>query len=150
MHAKLRRAASLPAAQRRAVLRAALWLLLVRVLLRWLSLPRLQARLARGLAPPSRGYDPAALAPIAEAVDIAARNLLPPATCLPRALVLWRQARAVGFPAELRIGVARPEGALRAHAWLEVEGRVVGDRADVARVYAPLERPGAPLLRSLT
>jgi len=47
------------------------------------------------------------------------------ATCLKQALVLsvlleWRD-----IPTRLRIGVSRQEGSLKAHAWLEQNGRII-------------------------
>ena len=42
-------------------------------------------------------------------------------TCLERALVLQRWLSAHRRPTDVIIGVARPNGAYRAHAWLEGE-----------------------------
>ena len=54
-------------------------------------------------------------------------------SCLRRALVLGYRIRAAR--PVLEIGVAREEGSIRAHAWIEVDGRVVGDDSGD---YAPL------------
>jgi hypothetical protein len=75
---------------------------------------------------------PARLTPAAErrllwAVGAVSRRLLPARPCLTQALAAqallrWRGGRA----ARLQIGVARaPDGRLRAHAWLERDGRVL-------------------------
>lgn len=55
--------------------------------------------------------------------------------CLRRGLVLgWRIRKA---QPTLRIGVKRENGTIRAHAWIEVDGRVIGDDTGD---YAPLHR----------
>jgi hypothetical protein len=38
----------------------------------------------------------------------------------------------------LTIGVRRAQGQMAAHAWLEIDGQVVGDRATVRADYAPV------------
>jgi hypothetical protein len=59
-------------------------------------------------------------------------------SCLRRALVLGTRIRAAG--PVLMIGVAQEEGSIRAHAWIEVDGTVVGDTSGD---YAPLRRRSA-------
>lgn len=71
-------------------------------------------------------------------VELAARLSVPKAMCLPRSLVLASMMLDAGYPADVRIGVRRHDGALQAHAWVESDGTVVGDRLDVASVYRPL------------
>jgi len=70
-------------------------------------------------------------------IDIASRHGTTKATCLPQSLALWWLLRRRGLPAELRIGVAKPDGRMSAHAWVELDGRAVNDHADVAERYAP-------------
>ena len=74
---------------------------------------------------------------------VAGHHHLYPMRCLVQALavelVLARRGRAV----ELRIGVRRDHDRLAAHAWLEHDGSVLGDAADVSG-YAPLGSVGAP------
>jgi hypothetical protein len=72
-------------------------------------------------------------------VDLAARHLPWQPTCLPRSLVLWFLLRRQGVPAELRIGVQKSEHQLKAHAWVEVDHRVVNDTPDIATEYRPFE-----------
>jgi hypothetical protein len=72
-------------------------------------------------------------------VDIAARHLPWQPSCLPRSLVLWFLLRRQGVSAELRIGVQKREGDLKAHAWVEVDRRVVNDTPDIATEYRPFE-----------
>lgn len=71
-------------------------------------------------------------------VNVASRHHLYPMSCLRRALVLETILRRHGFEASLRIGVCRVGEALRAHAWVESEGRPVGDRPDIAMEFLPL------------
>jgi hypothetical protein len=50
--------------------------------------------------------------------------------------------RRRGIEADVRIGVRYDtEGAIKAHAWLEWNGEVLNDAADVARHYLPFNRP---------
>lgn len=57
-------------------------------------------------------------------------------SCLRRAILLGFYVRRAS--PLLRIGVARDGESVRAHAWIEVDGRVVGDEAGD---YAPLRPP---------
>ncbi len=72
------------------------------------------------------------------ATAAAARHHLYPMRCLPRALCLrWLLGRH-GIAAELRIGVERRRGEMRAHAWVERDGVPLGDGRGVADRWAPL------------
>jgi len=75
----------------------------------------------------------------AQLVGIAARRGLWRATCLPRALTLWRLLRHQGLRAELRIGVRKEAGLLDAHAWVEYDGLPLDDASDVAERYAAFD-----------
>lgn len=55
----------------------------------------------------------------------AASRRLPFATCLSSALALQRHLGQNGHACELHIGVARENGAIVAHAWIERNGTVV-------------------------
>lgn len=76
-----------------------------------------------------RGEAPLELAPsiarMAWLVEVASRYAPVNVTCLKKALVLsWLLGRR-GIATTLRIGVARQEGDLTAHAWLELNGQVI-------------------------
>lgn len=61
-------------------------------------------------------------------------------TCLVRALALEDLARRCGAEdAVVRVGVRREGGAFEAHAWLELDGRVVGDTRDNVERFTVLE-----------
>jgi hypothetical protein len=84
---------------------------------------------------------PATLARRAAAVDRVYRGWPRGASCLRRALVLGfyvRRARPL-----LRIGVARDGDEVKAHAWIEVDGHVLGeDTGEFAPLRPPLRRSG--------
>lgn len=91
-------------------------------------------------APPSRGIrDDARLERLALAVDRVARFGLFRPTCLVRAVALERQIRkANAGAAVVRVGVAQASGELLAHAWIELDGQVIGDEAARVRRFTPL------------
>lgn len=76
-------------------------------------------------------------------VDIASRHGPYKATCLRQSLALWWMLRRLRLPAELRIGVGKDDVHMRAHAWVELGGQVINDRASITddyAVYADLNR----------
>ncbi|MBI4915095.1 MAG: lasso peptide biosynthesis B2 protein [Acidobacteria bacterium] len=71
-------------------------------------------------------------------VGFAARLRPRPFTCLPRSLVLQRLLLWRGVAATMRIGVRPARDRVAAHAWLEVDGRPVGERSDPGQSFAVL------------
>lgn len=72
------------------------------------------------------------------AVKVASRYV-PAATCLTQALATQLLLVRRGYPAQLRLGVAKGEnGALAAHAWVECQGRIVIGGLDNLTRYTPL------------
>lgn len=140
---KLRRAARLTATDWVLLARAYVWIAVVRIALQTMSFARVRTLVEVGL--PATADQPAdgRSDRLATLVDIATRNHLGPVHCLPRALVLCRLLRSAGYPAELRIGVRRMDATLEAHAWVESNGRAVGERAHVAAAFDVL-REGFP------
>ena len=62
-------------------------------------------------------------------------------SCLVRTLALTELLERAGVPgACIRVGVRRDGDTLDAHAWVELDGRVIGDDPYVARRFAPLGR----------
>ena len=59
------------------------------------------------------------------AASAAARRLLPNRPCLTQALVVQFLLIRRHCPAQLQIGVTKEDGALAAHAWVELDGRVL-------------------------
>jgi hypothetical protein len=94
--------------------------------------------------PPRREGGAAAAREAARLVRAAARLSPFPSTCLTRSIVLSRLLRRRGLAAGIRIGVRRGEGPFAAHAWVEVDGEPVSDRADVAERHAAFAESLAP------
>lgn len=67
------------------------------------------------------------------------------ARCLHCSLALHGWLRQDGLPSELRIGVLKDGDALKAHAWVELGGCVLGDEAVVVSAFAPLSHPSRRL-----
>ena len=75
----------------------------------------------------------------AETIELAGRHGIVRASCLDRSLLLvWLLARR-GIAGELRIGVDRENDSLRAHAWVECGGMVLGDPEEVVQGFFPFE-----------
>jgi len=100
------------------------------------------ARVERWLSPAlSPRTDEPAVGRLVWATEAAARHHLYPMRCLPKALCLrWLLGRH-GIESTLRIGVAREDGGLAAHAWVERQGRPVGETRGVDERFTAL-RPG--------
>jgi len=78
---------------------------------------------------------------IARLVQAAATHGVWRTNCLQRSLLLWWLLRRRGIAAELRIGVSRQTDHFEAHAWVECEGVVLGDRPDIHQTFAPFSEP---------
>lgn len=102
--------------------------LLVDLALRILSFQYL-LNLSKKIVPRRKDDSALALVPsvmrLSWLVEVAGRYAPVKATCLKRALVLsWLLGRR-GTQTELRMGVARHDGSLKAHAWLNLDGQVI-------------------------
>jgi len=86
----------------------------------------------------SRQPDPADTARICRAVAYACIWYLKPVLCLQRSTVAVALLRRYGIHAEMVIGAQRVP--LKAHAWVEVGGRVVNDKPEVQHEYLVMER----------
>ena len=73
-------------------------------------------------------------------VDSAARYTIGSRqSCLRRSLLLWWLLNKQGMVCEARIGIMLSEGRLKGHAWVEVDGQVVNDDADVRERFNRLQ-----------
>jgi hypothetical protein len=73
------------------------------------------------------------------AVDRAARYGVFRPTCLVRAVALERMIVRAGVgPAVVRVGVQRGDDRFLAHAWIELDGRVIGEEPSRVRRFTPL------------
>lgn len=142
---KLRSLASLDGADRRRLLRAMVTLCLVSRSLRGGGLQRCQDRLRRRFPrrPPLTADAVQQQVTAWEwAVRTAARNVPCRARCLEQSLTLWYLLGRRGVASELRIGVRKAEPqTVEAHAWVEIEGVPINDRADIGREYAAFDGP---------
>jgi hypothetical protein len=94
---------------------------------------------------------PQALSPDAESafvqsavrmVRVAARRGATRPLCLSRSLVLCTLLRRAGIAAAVRIGVRKTGSQIEAHAWVEYNGTVLNDRADVDTNFQPFGSTG--------
>lgn len=134
----------LPSTDRRLLIKSAFLLGVIRLGLSLLPLKTLLG-LVRGVKHERTGVSSAdniSSDRIAWAVIVASRYV-PFATCLTRAMVVQMLFAQEGYPAHLRIGVAKSEeDRLEAHAWVESQGRIViGGLKDLSRfnLLPPLE-----------
>jgi len=125
----------LSAPDRRLIVRAAGWLLLVRVALWTRPFARVQQLVTVAASEPSRAP---AVAPgrLAWAVESAALGI-PKASCLTQALAAQIMLERSGARPDLKIGVAADRESFEAHAWLELDGRPLVGAHDLER-YAQL------------
>ncbi|MGA7626113.1 MAG: lasso peptide biosynthesis B2 protein [Candidatus Acidiferrales bacterium] len=77
---------------------------------------------------------------IARMEAAAARNIFVRANCLEQSLVLWWLLRRRGIDAALRIGGRKESGQFEAHAWVELNGVVLGSNQE-HRHFVPFESP---------
>lgn len=114
------------------VVRVGLWSLSFQRLRGWLSrIPAVSSASHRLYAP--------SLAQIARAVKIASRYTPGGAKCLAQALTGQVLLKRWRYPHRLRIGVAKSlQGTFEAHAWIEVEGKVIIGRINNLGHFTPL------------
>lgn len=138
----LNTASRLSAADWMLLLQAWTWLLLFDIGLRTRPFPDLQtfaARLVpRPTAPPEQIERQ--LRVLRTAVARAGNHHLYPMTCLRRALTLQKLLARRGIAAELKIGVHKSDNQFDAHAWLEYQGKPLGEPEQVVERFSILEQ----------
>lgn len=75
---------------------------------------------------------------ICSAVDVACVWYPKRALCLQRSATTTCLLRSYGVPAQMVIGIQKLP--FKAHAWVEVQGRVVNDKPYTPEMYAVLDR----------
>lgn len=129
----------LPSAERHLLVRAAILLWAIRLGM-WLLPFQTLRRLLAGVTHASQGMPDADRSlpdRIAWAVAVASRYVAR-ANCLTQGLAVQLLLEREGYPARLQIGVARSaEGWLRAHAWVESQGKIVVGGGEHSH-YVPL------------
>ena len=78
------------------------------------------------------------IAHICSTLDLAIACYWKRVLCLQRSAATACLLKRYGLAAELVIGAQQVP--FKAHAWVEVEGRVVNDKADLREIYAVLDR----------
>lgn len=131
----LRRFVGLPPSERRLALRALAVVTWIRVRLTVSSFPTVD-RMTRA-RPVRDTVGRHSAARIGSAVTGVSRYV-PGASCLTQALAARLLLAAEGHQSTLRIGMARIDGRLQAHAWLESDGTIVVGGAG-HRQFAPFE-----------
>ena len=58
--------------------------------------------------------------------------------CIPRSLVIFRFMKRGGYPVRLHIGMARIEGKVCGHAWVDLQGQPFAERTDPHAVFKSL------------
>jgi transglutaminase superfamily protein len=136
----LRKFAQLDRRDKRLLLRVLVVVAAVRVALWVLPFGTLRKLMSHFANP--RGSRPA-VAPhrLVWAVTAASRRI-PSATCLTQALALHLLCRRRGWPTQLQIGVARSNGAFRAHAWVEHGGEILIGEPASPNAFTPLPSVG--------
>ncbi|HMM80920.1 MAG TPA: lasso peptide biosynthesis B2 protein [Pyrinomonadaceae bacterium] len=90
---------------------------------------------------PRQTIDKALLSEIVRSVRRCSRYV-PFASCLTQALAAKRILRSYGTDSRVKIGVAAKDSSIEAHAWLEVEDKIVlGRVAEQARFSVMTSRP---------
>lgn len=91
--------------------------------------------------PPGKGRDlsfPDAVERICAAVDVACIWYWKEVLCLQRSAATTCLLKKYGVPAQMVIGAQQMP--FKAHAWVEVDGRVVNDKSYTPGMYAVLDR----------
>lgn len=138
---KIRNASRLSPADWSLILQAWFWLLFFDISLRMRPFHELQIFAARtkpkSASLPERTE---ALIPmLIAAVDHARYNHLYAMTCLRRALALQKMLALRGAEVDLKIGVRKDDGILSAHAWLEYQGRPLGEPERITERFANMQ-----------
>jgi hypothetical protein len=132
---RLRRFLYLDWQERRLLLRTALLVMSVRAALLFLPFEQVNKFLARRPRRRCARWN-TSKAHVLWAVRSTAA-FIPSATCLTQALAAKYQLKHCGLDAQLHFGVAKDNGRLLAHAWLQCDGETVLG-GEIAPRYAPL------------
>ena len=76
---------------------------------------------------------------VARMVSIAANHGIYRTNCLKKSLATWWLLARRGIQSELKIGVNKDEGEFSAHAWVEYQGNVLVDTADVGKRFSAFD-----------
>jgi hypothetical protein len=139
------RFATVSNADRWMVLRAFAWLGIIDLALRVVGFQRV---IRTAESAPVSAERPDADQTIARArryahwLHIASRYHVVRAHCLQRSVVLHYWLRKEGLPSQLRVGVRKEDGELKAHAWVELQGQVIDESPTAVAAFTPLTEAG--------
>ncbi|HKW88705.1 MAG TPA: lasso peptide biosynthesis B2 protein [Candidatus Acidoferrales bacterium] len=74
-------------------------------------------------------------------IEAASRNGIVRGNCLSKSVALWWLLRHKSIDAELQIGARKAGGGLEAHAWVELNGKILNDADDVRESFAAFDGP---------
>lgn len=136
-----------PVADRQLILRAFVDLQVTAIGLRWFGFQRWRELIERCSRPadgrhplPDDSQRKMALR-VARAVNSAALHGPADPKCLERSLTLWWMLRREGIAGKLQVGGRKKAGEFEAHAWVEWDGQVLNDAADVREHFAQFDAP---------
>jgi hypothetical protein len=86
------------------------------------------------------GYKKSDWSRLATLADLAARVARGKGRCLMRSLLLFTLLKTRGEPAELLIGVNKDGTVFQAHAWIQTNGTILGDKAEATAGFSTLLR----------
>jgi Transglutaminase-like superfamily len=116
----------------------------IRLALRCTAIAKVERWSTRSICPAAENVDPPCEAGVRQRVrlvDLAARRGPVKGSCLVRSIVLKRALAEIGLKSELRIGVdTKTKSEFAAHAWLELNGQPINDRADIHEHFAAFEK----------
>jgi Transglutaminase-like superfamily len=92
----------------------------------------------RGYPCPAARYSPELAARLCLAIDMACMCYPKQVLCLQRSAATACLLRRYGLPAQMVIGVQKLP--FKAHAWVELDGRVVNDKPYLLEMYSVLDR----------
>jgi len=115
------------------------------VVLKCMRLSRLIGFMAQCAVRPSLSFFPVLhgrreITRLSALVDLATRVTHGQSRCLPRSVLLFWLLKARGEPARLLIGVSKVASTLESHAWIETQGRIMGDRPEMTARFVPVLR----------
>ena len=142
MGRRFRQISALTIADWRHVGEVCAWLVIVEAGVRLLGYARTSALLSRSPSD-SEPHAPRVVegdvAQVLRAFARVSRRAPRSVRCVARSLVLQRMLARCDVQAVVRIGVRHDQGQLLGHAWVELDGRPLGERGDPQQAFVALE-----------
>ena len=119
------------------ILKSYLWLIVFDFRLSYGSFQGLYGKV-RGFPVSRKSPSPNLIETLCSAIDVACIWYPKKVLCLQRSAATACLLKQYGIPAQLVIGAQQMP--FKAHAWVEVEGRIVNDKPYMPEIYAVLDR----------